>query len=363
MAQAQATALVPERRVFPLTPAALGASIAALAVIALIPLVYQDQYDLSLIITTFILITLNSSWNFLLGIAGVWNFGQLAIYAAGGYGAGLLMIHTGVSPWLALLGGGLGAAALSTALAFPTLRLYGIYTALLTFSFAQVIQFVILNNPGEVTGGSFGLPLVDGLFPSLSALGSIQAYYWTSLVIAALTVLAVAWIIRTPLGLALRTVRDSLPYGAARGVGVLRYRVIAFAISGFMAGVAGGLYVSFNGTIQPSIMGLTPMAIYVTMLVIGGLGSVLGPVVGTVLLMIIQTSLAEHPAIQLGILGIALLLILLFIPRGLVGEATTLTRRFRAWLAEGSDESQVASDDDEPPGEGVAVRKREEVES
>jgi len=332
---AAAEALRRGRRTFPLTWGTGSIGLGAFAAVALIPLVYRDQYILSLIVTTFILITLNSSWNFLLGVAGVWNFGHLAIYAAGGYGAGLIMIHSGVSAWLALLGGGLGAALISVALAFPTLRLFGIYTSLLTFSFAQVIQFVIVNDNSGITGGTFGLPLVRGLFPSLSPLGSMRAYYWTSLAVAALTVLAVAWIIHTRLGLALRAVRDSLAYGAARGVSALRYRVLAFGVSGFMAGIAGGLYASFNGSIQPSVMGLTAMSIYVTMLVIGGLGTVFGPVLGTALLMIIQTSLVDHPAVYLTILGSVLLVIVVFFPRGLVGEVGTLRRRVRDWLSEG----------------------------
>jgi branched-chain amino acid transport system permease protein len=333
------------RRAFPVGWGGGSVGLGAVAVVALIPLVYTDQYHLSLIVTTLILITLNSSWNFLLGVAGVWNFGHLAIYAAGGYGAGLIMIHSGVSAWLALLAGGLGAALISIALAFPTLRLFGIYTSLLTFSFAQVIQFVIVNDNSGITGGSFGLPLVRGLFPSLSPLGSMRAYYWTSLAVAALTVLAVAWIIRTRLGLALRAVRDSLAYGAARGVSALRFRVVAFGISGFMAGVAGGLYTSFNGSIQPSVMGLTAMSIYVTMLVIGGLGTVFGPVLGTALLMIVQTSLVDHPAVYLTILGSVLLVIVVFFPRGLVGEVGTLRRRVRDWLSE-----EEASEADETGG-------------
>jgi branched-chain amino acid transport system permease protein len=323
------------RRAAAPNPARAAVGFGALAVVAILPVVYRDEYILSLIVTALILVILGSSWNFLLGIAGVWNFGHLAIYATGGYGAGLVMIHSDVSPWLALLGGAVGATILSVALAFPTLRLYGIYTSLLTFSFAQVIQFVILNDNSGITGGTFGLPLVRGLFPSLSPLGSMRAYYWTCLGAAVLTLVCVAWVVRSRVGLALRAVRDSLAYGAARGVSALRYRVVAFGIAGFMAGVGGGLYVSFNGTIQPSVMGLTPMGIYVTMLVIGGLGTLWGPVVGTAILMIIQTSLVDHPAVVLTILGSVLLVIVVFFPGGLVGEAPRLKRRFSAWLSEG----------------------------
>src|SRR5439155_4523348 len=115
--------------------------------------------------------------------------------------------------------------------------LYGIYTSLLTFSFAEVVQFVIQNDSSGTTGGVFGLPLVDGLFPTLGPLAAMRAYYWTGLALAAIALVVLLVTVRSSFGLALRAVRDSLPYGATRGVSVLRLRVLAFALSGFMAGI------------------------------------------------------------------------------------------------------------------------------
>ncbi len=260
-----------------------------------------------------------TSWNFVLGVAGVWNFGQLAIYALGGYGAGIIMLHTPLPPWLAVLGGGVVGAFASVLLAFPTLRLYGIYTSLLTFSFAEIIQYVIVNDGSGLTGGSFGFPIVKGLYSSLSPDASMRAYYWTILGVVVASTVALAAVSRSHLGIALRAVRDAPAYAAARGVSPLRYRVIAFAISGFLAGIAGALYLSFNQSISPSVMGLTPMSIDVTMLVIGGLGTVFGPLIGTTMLAIVQTSLVSHPGIELTVLGTFLLIVVVFVPGGLVG--------------------------------------------
>jgi len=117
--------------------------------------VLTNQYVLSVMVTTLVLLVLNISWNFVLGVAGVWNFGQLAIYALGGYGAGIIMLHTALPPWLAVLAGGLVGTFAAVLLAFPTLRLYGIYTSLLTFAFAVVIQYVIVNDGSGLTGGTF----------------------------------------------------------------------------------------------------------------------------------------------------------------------------------------------------------------
>jgi branched-chain amino acid transport system permease protein len=306
-----------------------------LVLVALLPLVYHDAYYLTVIVTAMIVLTLNISWNFVLGMAGVWNFGQLAIYALGAYGAGLLMLHVTWLPVVVdLLLGALGAAAISVLLAIPTLRLFGIYTSLLTFAFSQVVQYVALNDPGGLTGGPFGFPTVPGLYPDLEPEAQLRAYYWTALGVAVLATAAVAWLRASPLGITLRSIRDAPAYTAARGANPLVARVTAFGISGFIAGIAGGLYICFNQSITANAMGLTPMSIDVTMLVIGGLGTIFGPILGTAVLTVIQTWLIDYPGTQLTILGALLLVIVIFVPGGLVGWISRMDRRVRAWVAE-----------------------------
>jgi branched-chain amino acid transport system permease protein len=307
----------------------------AILIASSVPLVYSNRYVLNVLVTALITLVLNTSWNFVLGIAGVWNFGMLAIYAIGAYGAGLVMLHTGIPAPVAVLLGAVAAGGTSVLLAFPTLRLFGIYTSLLTFSFAQVVQFVIVNDPQQLTGGSFGFPSVEGLYPGLDSHSRINAYYWTVLAVVILVTFCVAWIRTSRLGIALRTIRDAPSYAAARGVDPLKYRMLAFGISGFIAGLAGALYLSYFHSVTPSVMGLTPMSIDVTMLVIGGLGTIFGPVVGTGLLTYIQEALIEYPGIQFTILGTILLIIVVFVPGGLVGSLSRTRRRISAWVEEG----------------------------
>jgi branched-chain amino acid transport system permease protein len=322
------------------TPTKLVVSAALVVLAALIPFIYPSPYGTGVMVTMAILVVLNASWNFLLGYAGVWNFGQLALYAAGGYGAGILMVHAGFPVAPAMLGGVVAGALFAVLLAFPTLRLYGIYTSLLTFAAAQVFQLVIQNDDTGTTGGAFGLPSVDGLFGSMDPLWNARAYFWLYLAIAVATVAFIAWLVRSPFGLALRTMRDSLAYGSARGIDPLRYRVAAFAISGGLAGLAGAMYTVFNGSIAPNVMGLTPMSIYVTMIVVGGLGRVSGPVIGTILISIVQQALIDHPGTQLTVLGAILLAIVVFFPRGIAEEGARVQRRVEAWMDEEEDEDQ-----------------------
>ena len=317
------------------TPGRWLAIAAAIVLVALFPLVYTDPYYMTIIVTAEIVLILNISWNFVLGIAGVWNFGQLAIYALGAYSSGWLMLHQHWLPTaLAIVGGGLFAALVSVLLAFPTLRLFGIYTSLLTFSFAQVVQYVALNDPHGLTGGSFGFPYVGGLFPDLSQTQYLRAYYWVCAAVALAGCFAVAWLRQSHLGIALRSIRDAPAYTAARGVNPRAARVAAFGLSGFLAGIAGGLYLSFEQSFTTSQMGLTPMSLDVTMLVIGGLGTVTGPIVGTAILTVIQTWLIDYPGWQLTVLGATLLVIVVFVPGGVVGVISRLDRRLRAWVAE-----------------------------
>ncbi len=326
------------------------AAIATLIVlVALFPFVESNQYILNVMVTAFITLVLNTAWNFVLGVAGVWNFGMLAIYAIGSYSAGLLMLHTGLPTPLAILLGGVAAGGISVLLAFPTLRLFGIYTSLLTFSFAQVIQFVIVNDPKGLTGGSFGFPTVPGLFSGLGSLQQIRAFYWTVLAIVIAATFGVWWIRSSRLGIALRTVRDAPAYAAARGVSPIKYRMLAFGISGFIAGIAGALYLTYFQSVTASIMGLTPMSIDVTMLVIGGLGTIAGPLVGTALLTVIQEMLIDHPGIELTILGVVLLVIVVFVPGGLVGLVSRIRRRVTNWVGEEEVPATPDADTGSPP--------------
>ncbi|MDX6546805.1 MAG: branched-chain amino acid transport system permease protein [Gaiellales bacterium] len=321
-----------------LTPGRWGVIAVGVVLAALFPLVYHDPYYMTIIVTAEIVLILNISWNFVLGMAGVWNFAQLAIYALGAYGSGWLMLHqTWIPVPVAIVLGGIFAAIVSVLLAFPTLRLFGIYTSLLTFAFAQVVQYVALNNPRNLTGGPYGYPTVPGLFPHLGQTAYLRAYYWVCVAVIVVSCLAVAWLRQSHLGIALRSIRDAPAYTAARGVNPRAARVAAFGLSGFLAGIAGGLYLSFEQSFTTNQMGLTPMSIDVTMLVIGGIGTVTGPLIGTAILTVIHTELINYPGWEFTVLGVILLVIVVFVPGGLVGLISRADRRVRSWVAEGAD--------------------------
>lgn len=314
-------------------PVARTAAIVLLA--AALPLVWRNDYVIDVALTALIWTMLNHSWNLQLGIGGIWNFGQLAIFAVGGYVAALLGLHTGLSPWLSLLLGGVAAAAVSAVVGLPVLRLRGIYASLLTFSFGEVVRLLVISDESGVTGGSFGLSGVPGLaFEGLSSDARQRAYYWLALAIVVLITIFLRAFVQSPLGVGLKALRDAPGYAASRGVSPLRMQVITFATSAFIAGIAGGFYASYFGVISPSVMGLGPMSLFVAMLVVGGMGTVAGPIVGTAVITVVSEYLRDFDELRLVIVGAILLSTIVLAPRGLIPSLDVARSRVSRWLAE-----------------------------
>jgi branched-chain amino acid transport system permease protein len=328
-------------------PNGFAVGVLLLAAVAL-PLVWRNDYVIDVALTALIWMVLNQSWNLQLGIGGIWNFGQLAIFAIGGYVAGLVSLHWGINPWLALVMGGLAAAAVSAVIAIPVLRLRGIYASLLTFSFAEVVRLLVISDESGLTGGSFGLSGIPGLaFEGLSPDAKQRAYYWIALGLVIVTATFIFVFIHSPLGTALKALRDAPAYAASRGVSPLKMQVITFGTSAFIAGVAGGFYAQYFGTISPSVMGLGPLSLFVAMLVVGGLGTFWGPMLGTALIMIVSEALRDLEEARLIVVGLILLITIVLAPRGLVPLLQDGWARLQRWMAE----DEVPEDEPAPQEE------------
>ncbi|MEI8057011.1 MAG: branched-chain amino acid ABC transporter permease [Actinomycetes bacterium] len=312
--------------------------LAVTAVVAIaLPLVLHSTYWVGVCTLALIWMVLNQSWNLVLGYSGIWNFGQLAIYAIGGYTAALVSLHTGI-PWpLTIVVAGVAAMLVSLVLAIPSLRLRGIYVSLLTFGFAEVVRLLVIADSSGVTGGTFGLSGFDGFgISAMAPEARSRTFYWIALVGVAITLLAMYLIVRSPLGTGLMALRDNPALAAARGVSPMKYQLVSFGISGFFAGVAGALYAFTYGVVSPSLMGLGQMTLLVTMLVVGGMGTLSGPLVGTAILTLVQAELQNWPEIRLILLGVILLAIVVLMPRGVVPLLAHRTGRLKSWMAQGN---------------------------
>ena len=332
----------------PNLPAASGAILVAAA----LPIVWPNDYVIDVALTALIWMILNQSWNLQLGIGGIWNFGQLAIFAVGGYVSALVALHWGLPAWTAMVVGGLAAATASLVIAIPVLRLRGIYASLLTFSFGEVVRLLVISDESGVTGGTFGLSDVpDIAFGGLTPDARQRAYYWLALVLVVLTATVIYVFIHSPLGAALKALRDAPEYAAARGVSPMRMQIVTFSVSAFIAGIAGAFYAHYFGVISPSVMGLGPMALFVAMLVIGGLGTFAGPMVGTALVMVVSEYLRDYQEARLIIVGLILLLTIVLAPRGLVPAARDGWARVQRWMAEDDVRDETPEDARSSPAE------------
>jgi branched-chain amino acid transport system permease protein len=315
---------------------------------AFIPLAVSNNYYLDVLILIMIYAILNQSWSFTIGIVGAWNFGQLGLYAIGGYAAGIAVLHLGFSPWLAFMIAPLVAAVANLFIAIPSMRLRGVYVALLTFAFAEVLRLIILNDNSGFSGGIFGLSVPSGLFDKLSLQMSERAFYWLCLALCVATALLIRRLTNSPFGLAFLALRDSPRYAVSLGISMRTYYVVATTFAAALAGIAGALYVFKYSTIGPTVMGLGQLSFFLFMIMLGGLGTYSGPIIGTALVVVFNEFLKDYGDWRLLILGVVLLVVLILLPRGLAPLGSRVATQFGAWINEDK-KSGAASEEPATP--------------
>jgi len=299
--------------------------LAGLLAMALLPS-FANPYTLFIGTLLSIYIILALGLNLLIGYAGQLAFANAAMFGIGAYAAGLLQVKLGLSYWVALPCGALLAMAVGSAMAFPALRLSGLYLALATLAFAQFTQWVFLNWE-KVTFGAGGFKVPEVSFAWLGLKSHTGVYYLALLLMVGLYVVA-ANIVRSPLGRAFVAIRDGEVAAESLGIDLLRYKAIAFALSGFYAGTAGGLYCATINFVAPEGYDLFQMVLHNAIVVVSGIGSVAGSVVGATLLIALLELLREFKSTQEIVFGALLLLFVIFMPNGVVAA---LKQRLKGW--------------------------------
>ena len=296
------------------------AVIAALALIgSVVPRLVPDRessYLLYVLFQAFLFLTLAQGWNLVAGYTGQISLGQPAFFGSGAYVTAMLW-NAGwggyFDPFTMLLSG-VAAALLAILIGIPLLsRLRGIYFALGTLGLGEILKVIVIQG-GEITGGSSGLILPSGGYTSLTI------YYYYSLALSLFATLTVYLITKSRLGLALVAVRDSETAAAASGINILKYKVGAFAFGAFFTGLCGNLqaYYLFQVT-APSFFSLNWTLYPVIICVLGGVGNVTGPIVGAfVLTLLFEVSKEWLPMIHPMLSGILIILIILFLPGGIL---------------------------------------------
>ncbi len=288
-----------------------------------IPALTQETYILHLMILSMVFAIAASNWNLAIGYGGIFHLAQVPFFAAGGYASAILVEHFKLTPWIGLPAGALAAVVLSIAVGLPSLRVRGLYLALLTFSFQFIMLSIVLYFI-DITGGDKGLLLPPYKLGNIviDLFNVIPSYYMALLIFLA-SLLLVRKVIDSNIGLALMSLRDSEVYAVSRGVNPYKMKLAVFVISSIFTGVSGAFYVHYLRVISPAMLEYTLLLIFLTSMVLGGLGTLYGPLIGAFTLTFLSESLRATELYRNLIFSALMILILIFLPKGLI---TILTR-------------------------------------
>ncbi|MCK4273410.1 MAG: branched-chain amino acid ABC transporter permease [Dehalococcoidales bacterium] len=291
-------------------------------IFAIIPLFtdVEASYLIYFLFLTFIHIVIAQGWNLIAGYAGQISLGQNAFFGLGAYTTALIWLHditkTGYyfDPVVMILSG-LAPVVLAIIIGIPLLsRLRGDYFAFGTLGIGQIIIVVFLK-ARAITGGADGLHIPSTVYESM------MPYYYTGLLLALFAIAVVYFITRSRIGFALRAIREDEMSAASHGVFILKYKVLAFAVGAFLAGIAGSLYAYYLFHINPdSVLNMNWLFYPILMCVLGGTGTIMGPVIGAFFMTAIfsfgDVYFAQtHPIVS----GVLIILVMKFMPTGIIG--------------------------------------------
>jgi branched-chain amino acid transport system permease protein len=306
----------------PATPALKALGVAVLALLLCLPLLAQSSpYLLILGIDVLIAVIFAVSLHFIAGPGGMHSFGHAAYFGLGAYGAALLVKGLAVPMGLALLAAPLVALAGALLFGWFAVRLSGVYLAMLTLAFAQIVWAAVFQWE-ELTGGSNG---VIGVWPP-PPFDQAWVYFLLTLTLAVIAVLLLRRFLFAPFGYAMRAGRDSALRAEAIGIDVKRVHWLGFAIAGAVCGVAGGLFAFAKGSISPETIHINRSIDGLVMVLLGGIQTLTGPIVGASVFATLQDTVMRQTEYWRALLGCIILLLVLAFPQGLVGGFAALWR-------------------------------------
>jgi branched-chain amino acid transport system permease protein len=298
------------------------------AVLLAVPHLVTDDYTMHLVIMTAMFMMLACSVDIIYGYAGQLNLGQAAFAAIGAYIAALAMVRLGLSYWLAMPLAGLGAALIGFLLSIPTLRLRGLYLGIATMGFSEIVRLVLVLWV-DVTRGPMGLPGIPAPTLGAFAFESKTSFYYLILAYLALTVGAIQRVVRSRLGKALMAIRDDEIAARAMGVDSGRYKMIAFTLGSFFAGVAGSFYAVYISFVSPDAFKMMDSYMIFAMPALGGMGTLAGPLIGALVLYVLPEVTRVFADYRMLWVGALLVVTMATQPRGILGGLQALAERFR----------------------------------
>ena len=307
-----------------------GVSIALLIVAGVVAYMLQQRY-LAMILDYICIYTIAvTGLDLLFGYTGQVSFGQAGFYAIGAYGSTLLSMRVGVTPILSIFLGAIVALIFGLIIAFPASKLVKHFLSLLTIAFGQMVYTFIVGASWLTQGpsGITKIPKVNLFGLEIGGSRGYQQYFWLVAILLVLVLIVKHNIIKSRIGRAFIAVRENPHAAAGMGINVAKYKIMAFGISAFLAGLAGALYAHMVGFISPDTFMATQSNMFMTMLLFGGIGTMVGPLIGATVITVMQQVLQSFASAQTLIYALFILVVLFFLPNGTVGLYDKLRKSF-----------------------------------
>ena len=298
---------------------------AGIAVLLLLP-AFLPRFYVYLVSIILLYGLLATSLNLVLGYGGIYQFHHAVFYGVGAYGTTLMLTKTGLPAVLAFMAGPLISAAFGLVLGIICIRLSKLYFGMLQISLGSLV-WAIVYRWYSFTGGDDG---IHGI-PIPEILSSPKSAYYVTLIVTLASLFIMGRIIRSPFGSALQGIRDNPVRSEMIGINVKRHQLLALAIAGFFAGVAGSLFVVVDNTVFPDMLFWTLSLEIIIMCLLGGWFTFLGPMLGAAVIVTLRTFVSTYTDYWALVLGIIMMLVILFLPNGILGY---VEEQFKKGLSE-----------------------------
>lgn len=310
-----------------------AARLLCLLVLVILPFFVPSAYIRHLIIVAVVYAIVASNWNFSLGYGGIFNFGHLAFFGLGAYGSAILAKTVGITPWLTIVIAGVIAMIAAVIVSVPVLRLKGIYVVLVTFAFSQLCLQLIMSQQ-SITGGSQGFPLVPQLTIGGYSFASDDkfGYYYVALFLLVISTLYLHRIVGSSFGVSVVALKDNEDYAISRGISLARQRLLTLVASALFTGMAGGFFSTYTRVASPEIFGFGPISLALSMMLLGGTGSIYGPIVGAFLITIVSEAMVDLGPVRFLIISGMIVIVLVFYPGGAIAALSQLYDRGVRWV-------------------------------
>ncbi|ACB08000.1 branched-chain amino acid ABC transporter permease [Candidatus Korarchaeum cryptofilum] len=300
----------------------------ALAFILLLPLPLAGDYITHIAIMIMLYSITAASLDILVGYTGRLSLGHAAFYAIGAYTSTLLSMNLNVNPWIGIIIGGILASIFGLILGIPSLKLKGPYLAISTLGFGVIVQLMLINLDW-LTNGPIGIPNIPPLPGGPIDLRIKSSFYYVALILTLLSIFFLHLLTKSRVGKILVAIREDEDAALSVGVNVSFFKIFAFIIATFFAGLSGGLYAHYIRYISPAMSALSESINILSMTIIGGFGTLVGPLMGAALLTILQEVLRPYLEYRYLIYGGLIVVVMKFFPSGIYGLLQSIIRKVR----------------------------------